>query len=165
MNAKPEQPNRFDVTTEDGKYRFFMRHDGSLGAERHNQPWIDSRDLQVPGINMFSALAMELETARAKLAVYEAEAAAPQVEQTGDEDWKLLPVDLETHLHDFKHACTIARDNAGPATEDSDDAGYWSHQLRTIERVEAMIVERHGIDLHPGAGAGKTASDDPSPDL
>lgn len=155
MRNQPEQPNQFDVTTEDGMYRFFMRHDGSLWTEKNGEPHLHATVLMnAPGINIFSALAMELETARAKIAAFEA--GTDLVTQPADQSWKLLPVDLETHLHDFKAACTIARDTAAPATIDSDDPGYWSHQLRTIARIEAMIAQ--------GPEASLAAELDPSSD-
>ena len=49
--------------------------------------------------------------------------------------WEVLPVDLRTHLHDFREAIDQVM-----ATGDED--GYWKHQLLTLERVELMLIDR-----------------------
>ncbi|QIG67437.1 hypothetical protein EVB39_108 [Rhizobium phage RHph_TM3_3_9] len=49
--------------------------------------------------------------------------------------FKLLPVDLETHLHDFEQACKIARDESWGENRD-----YWVKQLRTIDRIKALLT-------------------------
>lgn len=53
--------------------------------------------------------------------------------------WKMVPEDLLTHIGDWRTACQIAFDNAGPPTADSDDQSYWVHQLTTLDRIERAI--------------------------
>lgn len=61
--------------------------------------------------------------------------------------WKMLPVDLETHLGDFWNACMIAQ-RAAAAKADSDDTAYWVHQLETIKRIRSALT-------HPAPVAGE----------
>lgn len=51
------------------------------------------------------------------------------------EGWRVLPEDLETHLWDFKAAVHHMIECNGGDTE-----GYWSHQAKTLENIEKMIV-------------------------
>ncbi len=43
--------------------------------------------------------------------------------------------DVISHGEDFRTALTFMRDHAAPATEDSDDVGYWQHQLTVLDRI------------------------------
>jgi hypothetical protein len=43
--------------------------------------------------------------------------------------------DVISHGEDFRTALTAMRDNAAPATEDSDDVGYWQRQLNVLDRI------------------------------
>lgn len=54
--------------------------------------------------------------------------------------FKLLPIDLLSHLSDFETACRIAKEHAGVSPPDIDDTSYWQHQLNTIERIRAALA-------------------------
>lgn len=43
--------------------------------------------------------------------------------------------DVISHGEDWRTALTFMRDHAAPATEDSDDVGYWQHQLTVLDRI------------------------------
>lgn len=43
--------------------------------------------------------------------------------------------DVISHGEDFRTALTAMRDHAAPATEDSDDVGYWQRQLTVLDRI------------------------------
>jgi NTP pyrophosphatase (non-canonical NTP hydrolase) len=56
--------------------------------------------------------------------------------------------DLLTHYNSWRKALIIARDNATPATVDSDDRSYWQHELNVFDRTFAII---NGGDYAPVA--------------
>lgn len=43
--------------------------------------------------------------------------------------------DVISHGEDWRTALTFMRDHAAPATEDSDDVGYWQRQLTVLDRI------------------------------
>jgi hypothetical protein len=49
-----------------------------------------------------------------------------------------VPNDYRSHHDDFRLACQIAKDNAAPSSEDMDDAGYWQHQIDTLDAIKAQ---------------------------
>lgn len=55
------------VDTSDGKYTYIMRKDGTSHALRYGKPWITSLT-NIPGCNMTSSLAHDLDEARQEIA-------------------------------------------------------------------------------------------------
>lgn len=60
----------------------------------------------------------------------------PPVDHDGT-PFKLLPIDLETHLGDFHTACGIALEQAEAMGDP--DAGYWAKQIVTIDRIKELL--------------------------
>lgn len=50
-----------------------------------------------------------------------------------------IPEDFLSHQDSWRNALIKARDTAPPATVDSDDAGYWAHELRAYDRAYAEL--------------------------
>lgn len=76
--------------------------------------------------------------------------------------------DVISHGEDFRTALTAMRDNAAPATEDSDDVGYWQHQLTVLDRILlAFDIASEPTPLTPenieAASAAAEAEDDALP--
>lgn len=53
--------------------------------------------------------------------------------------------DIISHAANFRNALTMARDNAEPASHDTDDPGYWQHEIdvfnRIVGQVSAVVAE------------------------
>jgi len=76
--------------------------------------------------------------------------------------------DVISHGEDFRTALTFMRDNAAPATVDSDDPGYWQHQLNVLDRILlALDISSEPVPTTPenieAASAAAKAEDDALP--
>lgn len=60
------EPERIRISSEDGKYTYVMRGDGSTYALRYGEPWIDSCTC-IDGHGMWLSFICELEDARKKM--------------------------------------------------------------------------------------------------
>nr|DAV12671.1 MAG TPA: hypothetical protein [Caudoviricetes sp.] len=58
--------------------------------------------------------------------------------------------DVISHGEVWREALTFMRDHAAPATEDSDDVGYWQHQLTVLDRILlALDIAAEPVPLTP----------------
>ncbi len=54
-----------------------------------------------------------------------------------------VPEDFVTHRDAWRSAIVAMRDTAEPRTEDTDERGYWEHELRAFDRAYAEMGMPH----------------------
>lgn len=77
-----------------------------------------------------------------------------------------VPKDFFTHKNAWREALNIAVRNAPPPTEDTDDPGYWMHEVRAFDRayaqLEAAQPKERAEPVQPAEAVAQVVSSGPA---